>query len=55
MMNGFIETATGNAVSRQSILCAPQNIHLLGKSVIHQGAMVRGDLANVSVFVSCCV
>lgn len=51
----FIETATGNRVSRQSVLCGAQNIHLLGKSVIHQGVVIRGDFANVRMGKHCVI
>eukprot|EP01116_Phalansterium_solitarium_P011811 TRINITY_DN27603_c0_g1_i1.p1 TRINITY_DN27603_c0_g1~~TRINITY_DN27603_c0_g1_i1.p1 ORF type:complete len:190 (-),score=30.69 TRINITY_DN27603_c0_g1_i1:91-660(-) len=45
----FIETLNGNRISRKSILCGTQNIRLAGKVTVQQGAMVRGDLANVNV------
>ncbi|KAJ3009968.1 hypothetical protein HKX48_007649 [Thoreauomyces humboldtii] len=40
----FIETDTGNKVSRKSIICGSQNIVLGGKTIIQRDCMVRGDL-----------
>lgn len=45
----FIETASGNKVSRQSVLCGSQNIVLNGKTIIMAECIVRGDLANVRI------
>mmetsp|Transcript_13843 Transcript_13843/g.15778 ORF Transcript_13843/g.15778 Transcript_13843/m.15778 type:complete len:173 (+) Transcript_13843:124-642(+) len=49
----FIETATGNRVSRSSTLCGPQNIHILGKTTIEDDVIIRGDFANVRVGRNC--
>ncbi|XP_018783418.1 PREDICTED: dynactin subunit 5 [Bactrocera latifrons] len=43
----YVETASGNKVSRQTVLCGSQNIVLNGKVVVQTGAIIRGDLANV--------
>ncbi|EUD65267.1 dynactin 5 [Plasmodium inui San Antonio 1] len=43
----YILTASGNKVSRDSILCGMKNIHMLGKSIIKSGAMLRGDLSSL--------
>ncbi|XP_065220090.1 dynactin subunit 5 [Planococcus citri] len=43
----YVETASGNKVSRQTTLCGSQNIILLGKVIVQSNAIVRGDLANV--------
>ncbi|KAI8591763.1 putative dynactin Arp1 p25 subunit RO12 [Geranomyces variabilis] len=40
----YIETDTGNKVSRYSVICGSQNIVLGGKTVIQKDCMVRGDL-----------
>lgn len=40
----FIETDTGNKVSRKSTICGSQNIILGGKTIIQSSAMIRGDL-----------
>jgi len=45
----YIETVTGNKVSRKSVLCGSMNIRLHGKTIIKAGAIIRGDLANVIV------
>ncbi|PIK46973.1 putative dynactin subunit 5 isoform X2 [Apostichopus japonicus] len=45
----FIETASGNKVSKKSVLCGSQNIVLNGKSIICNDCIVRGDLANVRI------
>ena len=50
----YIETTTGNLVSRQSVLCGTSNIQLSGKTIVMPGAVIRGDLANVRVG-RCCV
>ncbi|XP_071797419.1 dynactin subunit 5-like [Asterias amurensis] len=51
----YIETASGNKVSRQSVLCGSQNIVLNGKSIIHSDCIIRGDLANVRIGRSCVI
>ncbi|CAG9800472.1 unnamed protein product [Chironomus riparius] len=43
----FVETASGNKVNRQTVLCGSQNIVLHGKVIVDKGAIIRGDLANV--------
>lgn len=51
----YIETASGNKVSRQSILCGSQNIVLNGKTIIMAECIVRGDLANVRIGRHCVI
>ena len=51
----FIETASGNKVSRQSVLCGSQNIVLNGKAIVEKDAIIRGDLANVRVGRNCVI
>ena len=51
----YIETASGNRVSRQSVLCGSQNIILNGKNVVASEAVIRGDLANVRVGRHCVI
>ncbi|CAG9483543.1 unnamed protein product [Plasmodium vivax] len=43
----YILTASGNKVSRDSILCGMRNIHMLGRSIVKSGAMLRGDLSSL--------
>ncbi|XP_073821843.1 dynactin 5, p25 subunit [Musca autumnalis] len=43
----YVETASGNKVSRQTVLCGSQNIVLNGKVIVQSGSIIRGDLANV--------
>ncbi|KNC52070.1 dynactin subunit 5 [Thecamonas trahens ATCC 50062] len=45
----WIETASGNKVSRASVLCGSQNIILNGKSLVLPGSIIRGDLAAVRI------
>ncbi|XP_023375861.1 dynactin subunit 5, partial [Pteropus vampyrus] len=47
--------ASGNKVSRQSVLCGSQNIVLNGKTVVMNDCIIRGDLANVRVGRHCVV
>ncbi|XP_076037495.1 dynactin 5, p25 subunit [Oratosquilla oratoria] len=51
----YIETATGNKVSRGSVLCGSQNIVLSGKVIVQIGVIIRGDLANVRVGRHCII
>eukprot|EP01069_Polyplicarium_translucidae_P002292 Polyplicarium_translucidae@DN1984_c0_g1_i3.p2 len=43
----YISTASGNIVSKSSVLHGSQNIHMSGKSVIENGAVLRGDKAII--------
>lgn len=45
----YIETASGNRVSKLSILAGSQNIVLDGKTVIMEGCILRADLASLKV------
>lgn len=47
--------ATGNRVSRVSVLCGSQNIVLSGKVIVLNGVIIRGDLANVRVGRHCVI
>ena len=47
--------ASGNRVSRQSVLCGSQNIILNGKNIVQSEAIIRGDLANVRVGRHCVI
>ncbi|XP_028401475.1 dynactin subunit 5-like [Dendronephthya gigantea] len=51
----YIETASGNKVSRQSVLCGSQNIVLNGKTIIMSDCIIRGDLANVRIGRNCVI
>ncbi|CAL1542245.1 unnamed protein product [Lymnaea stagnalis] len=51
----YIETASGNKVSRQSVLCGSQNIVINGKTVIMTNCVIRGDLANVRIGRHCII
>ena len=42
----YIETASGNKVCKESVLCGSQNIILNGKTIIHANCIIRGDLAQ---------
>uniref|UniRef100_A0A8D8TC28 Dynactin subunit 5 n=1 Tax=Cacopsylla melanoneura TaxID=428564 RepID=A0A8D8TC28_9HEMI len=43
----YVETASGNKVSRKSLVAGAQNIVLTGKVIIQCDAILRGDLANI--------
>ncbi|CEM13724.1 unnamed protein product [Vitrella brassicaformis CCMP3155] len=45
----YIQTASGNKVSRKSVLCGSQNIQLSGRSIIKPGVILRGDLALLRI------
>jgi len=40
----YIQTQSGNKVSKQSVLCGSQNISLAGKSIVKPHVILRGDL-----------
>lgn len=48
-MGQYVETASGNKVSRQTVLCGSQNIVLHGKVIVQSDAIIRGDLSNVKI------
>lgn len=43
----YVETASGNKVSKQTVLCGSQNIILVGKVIVQSEAIIRADLASV--------
>merc|ERR1719456_1127655 len=45
----YIQTASGNRVSRRAVLCGTQNIQLSGRSLIQPKVMLRGDLAVLRI------
>ena len=45
--SSFISTASGNRVSRQSILNRSDNITVSGDSILNEGAFLRGDTASI--------
>ncbi|EDV28231.1 Dynactin subunit 5 [Trichoplax sp. H2] len=51
----YIETASGNKVSRYSVLCGSQNIILNGKTIIQDDCIIRGDLASVRIGRHCVI
>jgi dynactin-5 len=44
----YIETDTGNKISRRSLIHGPQHIILGGKTVIQADAVIRGDLFRLA-------
>ncbi|GAA5882886.1 hypothetical protein JCM3774_001377 [Rhodotorula dairenensis] len=42
--SNWIQTETGNLVSRSCVISGPQNILLGGKSILQPGCILRGDL-----------
>ena len=45
----YLETHTGNKVSRKATVKGTQNIHLSGKCIIFPGVIIRGELAPVKI------
>lgn len=45
----FLETHTGNKVSRRSLIRGSTNIHLNGKCVVSPGVVIRGDLGKIKI------
>jgi len=45
----YVETTTGNKISRKSIIRGTENIKLSGKSIIQDLCIVRGDLADIKI------
>ncbi|CAN8007440.1 unnamed protein product [Ixodes pacificus] len=51
----FFVQASGNKVSRNSVLCGSHNIVLNGKTIIQSKSIIRGDLANVRIGRHCVI
>nr|WAW84818.1 dynactin 5 [Halisarca dujardinii] len=51
----YIETASGNKVSRNCLLCGSQHIVLSGKSIIQPKSILRGDLAQIHIGRNCII
>eukprot|EP00039_Didymoeca_costata_P020232 m.340547 g.340547 ORF g.340547 m.340547 type:complete len:193 (-) comp19364_c0_seq1:44-622(-) len=51
----YIETASGNKISRKSVLCGSGNTRLQGKTIIQSECVIRGDLANVEIGRQCLI
>jgi len=49
LQDEYIETASGNKVCRKSVLCGSQNIMLLGRSIVQENCIIRGDLSSVKI------
>jgi|EP00505_MAST-04D_sp_SCG-Rhode-Island_P003063 dynactin 5 len=47
--SAYISTPSGDKISRQSVLCGPQNIHLSGKTLIQHGVVIRGDSTTIKI------
>ncbi|XP_044735288.1 dynactin subunit 5-like [Chrysoperla carnea] len=45
--NEYVETVSGNKISRQTVLCGSQNIILSGKVIVHDDVIIRGDITNI--------
>jgi len=51
----YVETPLGNKVSKKCILHGSQNIVCGARSIIREGTMIRGDLANVRLGRQCVI
>lgn len=45
----FICTASGNKLAKSATLCGSQRIQMMGRSIVHSEAMLRGDLATIKI------
>ncbi|SBS80419.1 dynactin subunit 5, putative [Plasmodium ovale] len=45
--SGYVLTASGNKVCKDSVLCGMKHIHMLGRSIIKKEAILRGDLNSL--------
>ncbi|XP_055347775.1 dynactin subunit 5-like [Paramacrobiotus metropolitanus] len=45
----YVETNTGNKVSKKTILCGSQQILLSGKSILEHDSVIRADLSTVKI------
>lgn len=45
----YIETSSGNKISRKSVLSGSQNIVIHGKSILMNETIIRGDLSNIKI------
>mmetsp|Transcript_19427 Transcript_19427/g.22502 ORF Transcript_19427/g.22502 Transcript_19427/m.22502 type:complete len:190 (+) Transcript_19427:71-640(+) len=46
---GYVKTAAHNYVSRQATIHGAKNVEMKGKSIIHNNAIIRGDLTNIRI------
>lgn len=46
---GYIKTTTHNFVSRKAIIDGARQVEIKGRSILHDGVRVRGDLAIVRI------
>ncbi|CDW58646.1 dynactin subunit 5 [Trichuris trichiura] len=51
----YIETSSGNIISRASQLFGSQHIVLKGRTILRQGTCIRGDLGHVYVDRHCVI
>jgi len=51
----YVSTKIGNRISKKSVLCGPDKICVLGKTIIEPGTIIRGDLAAVTVGQNCII
>ncbi len=47
--NAFVTTKFGNKISKKSVLCGSAQIIVKGKTIIEMKAVIRGDLAVITV------
>jgi carbonic anhydrase/acetyltransferase-like protein (isoleucine patch superfamily) len=45
----FLETPTGEKLSRRSLIRGSANIHLDGKCMVSPGVVIRGDLGRIKI------
>lgn len=52
----FIQTSTGNVISRSALICKPQSVEIpSGRCIIKKGSIIRGDFAAVQLNKYCYV
>lgn len=45
----YIETQSGNKVSKKALLAGASNIRLAGRAIIKNGCVLRGDFASITM------